>query len=86
MLTSPLVPFSVLEAEITFHEDDEKKVEGRQSQISDRTRLANRIMDLRTSTSQSIFRVQAGVGNAFRSALDERHFVEIHTPKLQVCP
>ena len=65
--------------------EDEKKLDGRQSQISDRTRLSNRIMDLRTSTSQAIFRVQAGVGNLFRYALDERHFVEIHSPKLQVC-
>jgi aspartyl/asparaginyl-tRNA synthetase len=42
-------------------------------------------MDLRTSTSQAIFRIQSGTGNAFRAALDERRFVEIHTPKLQVC-
>lgn len=58
-------------------------MEGRQSQVADRTRLSNRIMDLRTSTSQSIFRIQAGVGNLFRSALDDRRFVEIHSPKLQ---
>ena len=69
---------------MAFHEQDEKKVEGRLSQISDRTRLSNRIMDLRTATSQSIFRIQAGVSNAFRYALDERQFVEIHSPKLQV--
>lgn len=78
------VPFSVQEAEIIVH-DDEHKVEGRQSQISDRTRLSNRILDLRTAASQSIFRIQAGIGNLFRYALDERHFVEIHSPKLQVC-
>jgi ergosteryl-3beta-O-L-aspartate synthase len=77
------VPFSVQEAELTIH-DDEHKVDGRQSQISDRTRLANRILDLRTAASQSIFRIQAGIGNLFRYALDERHFVEIHSPKLQV--
>ena len=77
------VAFSVFEAEIVFHEDESKAIDGRQSAISDRTRLSNRIMDLRTSTSQSIFRIQSGVGNAFRSALDERRFVEIHSPKLQ---
>ena len=78
------VPFSVQEAELTIH-DDAHKVDGRQSQISDRTRLSNRILDLRTAASQSIFRIQAGIGNLFRYALDERHFVEIHSPKLQVC-
>lgn len=52
--------------------------------ISDRTRLANRIIDLRTATSQSIFRIQAATGNLFRTALDEQGFVEIHSPKIQV--
>ena len=63
--------------------DEQEKVDGRQSQIPDRVRLANRIMDLRTATSQSIFRIQAATGNLFRAALDEQRFVEIHTPKLQ---
>jgi ergosteryl-3beta-O-L-aspartate synthase len=63
--------------------DDVHKEEGRQSQIPNRTRLANRIIDLRTATSQSIFRIQAGIQNVFRSTLDDKHFVEIHTPKLQ---
>ncbi|ETI25828.1 aspartate-tRNA(Asn) ligase [Cladophialophora carrionii CBS 160.54] len=76
------VPFSVQEAELTILDENEK-VDGRQSQIPDRVRLANRIMDLRTATSQSIFRIQAAVGNLFRSSLDEQRFVEIHTPKLQ---
>lgn len=67
-----------------MHDDGHKFEGARQSVIGDRTRLANRIIDLRTSTSQSIFRIQAGVGNLFRSALDERGFVEIHSPKLQV--
>ncbi|KAI1627631.1 aspartyl-tRNA synthetase [Exophiala viscosa] len=76
------VPFSVQEAELTIL-DEETQNDGRLSQIPDRVRLANRIMDLRTSTSQSIFRIQAAVGNLFRTALDEQRFVEIHTPKLQ---
>ncbi|RMZ84542.1 hypothetical protein DV737_g1131, partial [Chaetothyriales sp. CBS 132003] len=76
------VPFSVQEAEMVAL-DDEHKEEGRQSQIPNRTRLSNRIMDLRTSTSQSIFRIQAGICNLFRSSLDDKNFIEIHTPKLQ---
>ncbi|KAJ5456254.1 hypothetical protein N7530_011528 [Penicillium desertorum] len=75
------VPFSVYEAEIRTNE--EEKAEGRRNHIPDRTRLANRILDLRTSTSQSIFRIQAATCNLFRAALDDREFVEIHTPKLQ---
>jgi aspartyl-tRNA synthetase len=75
------VPFSVYEAEIRTNE--EEKVEGRRSHIPDRTRLTNRLLDLRTATSQSIFRLQSATCNLFRSALDEREFIEIHTPKLQ---
>ncbi|KAK5101425.1 aspartate--tRNA ligase dps1 [Lithohypha guttulata] len=77
------VPFSVQEAELQI-QDEEHKYEGvRQNMISDRTRLSNRIIDLRTATSQSIFRIQAAVGNMFRYELDERGFIEIHSPKLQ---
>lgn len=75
------VPFSVYEAEIRTEEED--RVEGRYSHIPDRTRLSNRILDLRTGTAQSIFRLQSAIGNLWRAALDERGFIEIHTPKLQ---
>ena len=75
------VPFSVYEAEI--HTTEEDKVEGRRSHIPDRTRLSNRLLDLRTATSQSIFRLQSATCNLFRGALDDQGFIEIHTPKLQ---
>lgn len=74
-------PFSVYEAEIRTAEED--RLEGRRSYVPDRTRLTNRIIDLRTPTSQAIFRVQSALGNLFRSTLDENGFIEIHTPKLQ---
>lgn len=51
--------------------------------LPQRVRLNNRIVDLRTAASQSIFRIQSGVCNIFRSYLDSRGFIEIHTPKLQ---
>lgn len=76
------VPFSVQEAEMVAL-DDAHKEDGRQSQIPNRTRLSNRIIDLRTTTSQSIFRIQSGIGNLFRSTLDAQGFLEIHSPKLQ---
>lgn len=46
-------------------------------------RLNNRIIDLRTGPAQSIFRIQSGICNLFRSYLDTKGFIEIHTPKLQ---
>ena len=46
------------------------------------TRLDNRVLDLRTPANQAIFRLQAAVGLLFRECLNERGFVEIHTPKL----
>lgn len=51
--------------------------------ITQRVRLTNRILDLRTPTAQAIFRVNAAICNAFRSHLDKSDFIEIHTPKLQ---
>ena len=76
------VPFSVYEAELSTVE--EQDAEGaRLSHIPDRTRLVNRILDLRTATSQSVFRLQSSVCNLFRAALDDRGFIEIHSPKLQ---
>ncbi|KEF56060.1 aspartyl-tRNA synthetase [Exophiala aquamarina CBS 119918] len=67
------VPFSVYEAE--------GATDGRA--IADRVRLRNRILDLRTPTSQAIFRIQSEVCRTFRSFLDQHEFLEIHTPKLQ---
>ncbi|KAI8915599.1 hypothetical protein EDD86DRAFT_185873 [Gorgonomyces haynaldii] len=46
------------------------------------TRLNNRIVDLRTTTNQAVFRIQAGVCRLFRDYLDNLGFVEIHTPKM----
>jgi len=46
-------------------------------------RLSNRVVDLRTASSQAIFRIQSGICNLFRSYLDSQGFIEIHTPKLQ---
>ncbi|EZF76454.1 aspartate-tRNA(Asn) ligase [Trichophyton soudanense CBS 452.61] len=75
------VPFSVYEAELAgAHEE---RLEGIRQKIPDRTRLSNRILDLRTDTSQSIFRIQSAISTMFRSCLDAQNFIEIHSPKLQ---
>ncbi|KAJ3203649.1 hypothetical protein HDU82_006392 [Entophlyctis luteolus] len=46
------------------------------------TRLDNRVIDLRTVTSQAIFRMQSGVCQLFREFLNDKGFIEIHTPKM----
>ncbi|BFZ22625.1 hypothetical protein BsWGS_25664 [Bradybaena similaris] len=50
--------------------------------VNQDTRLDNRVLDLRTVTNQSIFRLEAGVCRLFREHLTEKGFVEIHTPKI----
>jgi ergosteryl-3beta-O-L-aspartate synthase len=75
------LPYAVQEGELTakknIPEGDEKHV------ISQKVRLANRVIDLRTTASQSIFRIQSGICYFFREYLDSQGFIEIHTPKLQ---
>ncbi|GAU87499.1 hypothetical protein RvY_00331 [Ramazzottius varieornatus] len=55
---------------------------GPQISVNQDTRLDNRVLDLRTTTNQAIFRLEAGVCKLFRNALDAKGFVEIHTPKI----
>lgn len=50
--------------------------------VNQDTRLDNRVLDLRTTTNQAIFRIEAGVCKYFRDYLTEKGFVEIHTPKI----
>jgi aspartyl/asparaginyl-tRNA synthetase len=51
--------------------------------VSLKTRLDNRVVDLRTDTNLSIFRIQSAVGHLFREFLHSQNFLEIHTAKLQ---
>lgn len=46
------------------------------------TRLNHRVIDLRTVTNQAIYRLESGVTNLFRESLNQRGFIEIHTPKI----
>ncbi|EPQ25661.1 uncharacterized protein PFL1_06798 [Pseudozyma flocculosa PF-1] len=66
--------------------DEHQHIEARGNDapvITQRVRLSNRIIDLRTPTAQAIFRVNAAICSNFRSFLDRHGFLEIHTPKLQ---
>ncbi|KAF2132729.1 aspartyl-tRNA synthetase-like protein [Dothidotthia symphoricarpi CBS 119687] len=83
------LPFNVYEAEVTQREVDADLARAdhrdghNRIKIADRTRLNNRVIDLRSTASQGIFRIQSGICNIFRSQLDSEGFIEIHTPKLQ---
>uniref|UniRef100_A0AC11BJW8 Aspartyl-tRNA synthetase 1 n=1 Tax=Ovis aries TaxID=9940 RepID=A0AC11BJW8_SHEEP len=59
----------------------EGEEEGRAT-VNQDTRLDNRVIDLRTSTSQAIFRLQSGICHLFRETLTNKGFVEIQTPKI----
>ena len=66
---------------------EEKKEEGKEGEVKSSmvyqdTRLNNRIIDLRVPTNQAIFRIQAGVCKLFREFMDQRGFMEIHSPKM----
>ena len=47
-----------------------------------KTRLDNRVIDLRTPAKQAIFRLQSAIGSLFREFLTKEGFIEIHSPKL----
>ncbi|KAI0172168.1 aspartyl-tRNA synthetase [Hypoxylon sp. FL1284] len=49
---------------------------------TNRVRVGNRLIYLRTPVMQSVFRIRSGICNIFRSSLDDQGFIEIQTPKL----
>jgi nondiscriminating aspartyl-tRNA synthetase len=85
-------PASISSGESTYSaggEDDDvgemvkpSRQQTTQAHVGLAVRMANRVLDLRSPCSQSIFRVQAAVATAFRSYLNDQGFLEIHTPKL----
>ncbi|KAM6498161.1 hypothetical protein JOM56_006109 [Amanita muscaria] len=78
------LPFSVEDASRPDLEDDaDESTDAQFNRVLLKTRLDNRVIDLRTQTNQAIFKLQAAIGNMFRNYLDENGFTEIHSPKLQ---
>lgn len=67
------------------HSDSAKSTAHAQHQpvITQRTRLSNRIIDLRTPTMQAVVQIPSIICREFRAYLDQHEFTEIHTPKLQ---
>jgi aspartyl-tRNA synthetase len=65
--------------------EEEKKDQGKEKKqiiVKLNTRLDNRVLDLRTNSTQAMMRLQSGVGQLFREYLYGKNFIEIHTPKL----
>ncbi|PCH43826.1 aspartyl-tRNA synthetase [Wolfiporia cocos MD-104 SS10] len=53
------------------------------SRVNQKTRLANRVLDLRSPVNQAIFRIHAGVCTLFREFLLGERFLEIQSSKFQ---
>ncbi|ERL92973.1 aspartate--tRNA ligase, cytoplasmic isoform X2 [Dendroctonus ponderosae] len=75
----PQLPLQIEDASRPEKPGDEDSLNIR---VNQDTRLDNRVLDLRTSTNQAVFRLEAGVCKLFRDTLASRGFVEIHTPKI----
>ncbi|THH11584.1 hypothetical protein EW145_g538 [Phellinidium pouzarii] len=81
---------SAPEVRLPFTLDDasraENEIENSEKQFNNvllETRLNNRVLDLRTTTNQAVFKLQGSITDFFREFLSSQGFVEIHTPKLQ---
>lgn len=61
---------------------DEKKDDKKAIVVKMKTRLDNRVLDLRVPATGAIMRLQSAVGQLFREFLYQKGFIEIHTPKL----
>ena len=73
-------------ARVTEDEDDDsapqKPADKSRPTVTQKLRLDNRVLDLRTIANQGIFRIQSKIGQFFREFLYQHGFQEIHTPKL----
>ncbi|XP_070536706.1 aspartate--tRNA ligase, cytoplasmic-like [Ptychodera flava] len=76
--SEPQLPLQLDDAVRPITEEDEEAG----PTVKQDTRLDHRIIDLRTTTSQAIFRLEAQVCQLFRETLNAKGFVEIHTPKM----
>ncbi|TTA69393.1 Aspartate--tRNA ligase, cytoplasmic [Bagarius yarrelli] len=80
-VVSQAEPRLPLQLDDAVRPDTDGEEEGRAT-VNQDTRLDNRVIDLRTTTSQAIFRLQSGVCQLFRDTLTKKGFVEIQTPKI----
>ncbi|KAF8578496.1 aspartyl-tRNA synthetase, cytoplasmic [Ramaria rubella] len=78
---SVVLPFQVIDAgrpAEAFEKEDSRFI-----RVGERTRFKHRVLDLRTPTSQAIFSIHSGICKLFRQYLDDQHFTEINSSKLQ---
>ncbi|OBZ67021.1 Aspartate--tRNA ligase, cytoplasmic [Grifola frondosa] len=78
---STVLPFQV--EDISRLKSAYEKGDARFTRVGERTRLDNRVLDLRSPPSHAIFRIHAGICILFRTFLLERGFLEIQSSKLQ---
>lgn len=77
------LPFQMEDALRKYNKNqtEEENNQEKLATVALKTRLDNRVMDLRTPTNQAIFRVQSAICSYYRQFLLDKDFVEIHTPK-----
>jgi len=73
-------PVTLAEEEQVQNEED--AADTKKVGVQQKTRLDNRVIDLRTPSSLAIMRINSNVCRLFREFLTSRGFTEIHTPKL----
>ncbi|XP_044751429.1 aspartate--tRNA ligase, cytoplasmic [Coccinella septempunctata] len=77
--SDPQLPLQIEDASRPEKPED---AEGLNIKVKQDTRLDNRVLDLRTSANQAIFKLEGGVCRLFREYLTGKGFTEIHTPKI----
>ncbi|OHS97944.1 Aspartate--tRNA ligase, cytoplasmic [Tritrichomonas foetus] len=77
-------PIVVADCARVTEDDDEgnQPVDKSRPTVTQKARLDNRVLDLRTIANQAIFKIQSRIGQYFREYLLDHDFQEIHTPKL----
>ena len=80
-LESALLP-ELPEDEEEHLPDQEESKTSKIPKVSLKTRLDNRVVDLRTPTNAAITRIKHGVSQLFQEYLSSKDFVQIFTPKL----
>ena len=75
--SAAVLPFQMADAMRDESRADEKEIT-----VSLKTRLDNKVMDLRVPTSLATFKIQAAVCRYFREFLQAEEFIEIHSPKI----
>lgn len=86
-LSQPELPFTMEDANRqppksagVVVDGEEEKVEP--GHVGQKTRLDNRILDLRTKANHAIFRISSSVCSYFREFFRKLDFTEIHSPKI----